>query len=136
MDKKFFAKIRALITKHQKDVAPLISKDEPAVARPAVAGAKKLTSRFAARQKFKSVDEASKLVGQMKTTDKSRMSDEPNSTRPASDDEKEAGMALAAKKKDGEVTIDPTEEEIGNPEVGNQQAESIAKRYFAYIKNI
>ena len=133
MDKKFFDKIRALIAKHQKDVEPLISKDDPAIARPSVAGVKKHTSRFAAKQKFRTVDETSKLVGQ--TTDKSRMSAEPNATRPASDDEKEQGVALASKKQDGEITIDPTEEEIGNPEVGNQQAESITKRYFAYIKN-
>jgi hypothetical protein len=120
---KALKKVATLVAKHKKDIAPLINKDDPAIARPGVIGGTKNATAMSQR-KFKVVDESDNVPHETYDNDDNES------------DESKAGRAKAKKKKDGDITIDPTEAELGNPEVGDQAAESITAQYTAYIKNL
>ena len=113
-------KVKKLVAKHKKRVAPLMNKDEPAVARPDTKDSHAV--RRKSRWKFHVTD----VVEAEGTSDKI----------PIDRNERDERAAYTKKKKfkDGAVMIDPDENMIGNPGIPKDQQESLVNRYKKYLE--
>ena len=111
-------KIKALIAKHRKEIEPLLSKDEPVIARPPAAHLNK--PRHSASQHMK-----------IKVDENTENPEDKGPENPRTKKDANSKRSSKPKKEDGKVTVDPDfAQDVGNPDV---KGESLVTKYQQFL---